>query len=231
MEFHEWEPVYRKILADFGFDRAADERARDRLSALLAGADTLDLDGFSFEGAAVAIAGAGPNLADELDVAVDADAVVAASSAAAVLDDAGVPMDLVVTDLDGDPERALDLANGGTAVAVHAHGDNVPALERYVPRFAADAVVPTTQAEPVAPTVNAGGFTDGDRAAFIADHCGADSLVFPGWQFDDPTLGPVKARKLRWAQRLLYWLERRRDERFSVLHGRRSGLADDVPVE
>jgi len=34
----------------------------------------------------------------------------------------------------------------------------------------------------------------------------------------------MKARKLDWAARLLRWLERRRDERFGVLDGRRADL-------
>jgi len=115
----------------------------------------------------------------------------------------------------------------GTPVAVHAHGDNTDAVEELVPTFDAAAVLPTTQAEPADPVVNPGGFTDGDRAAFLADACGADRLVFPGWEFDDPTVGPEKARKLLWAERLLRWLERRREERFGVLEGRRDRI--DLP--
>ncbi|HKL30565.1 MAG TPA: hypothetical protein VJ898_15020, partial [Natrialbaceae archaeon] len=64
MEFNEWEPVYEAILADFGYDRAADERARDVLAAL---AEPFDLDRLSsVDGATVAIAGAGPSLSDDL---------------------------------------------------------------------------------------------------------------------------------------------------------------------
>jgi uncharacterized Rossmann fold enzyme len=78
---------------------------------------------------------------------------------------------------------------------------------------------------------NVGGFTDGDRAAFLADHCGADRLTFLGWDFDDPEVGPMKRRKLAWAERLLYWLERRRGERFGVLDGRRDAIDDSsLPV-
>lgn len=232
MDFEEWDPVYDAILADFGYDREADESARDRLRALLAGVDTLDPDSLSFEGETVAIAGAGPSLAEDLDVAAGADAVVAASTGASVLDDAGVVVDCLVTDLDGDPDVARELTERATPVAVHAHGDNVPALEEHVPAFDAASVLPTTQAAPNPPVVNAGGFTDGDRAAFLADHCGAAELVFAGWDFDDPTVGPVKAHKLDWAERLLYWLERRRDQRFAVLDGRRTNVdTSALPID
>jgi hypothetical protein len=38
----------------------------------------------------------------------------------------------------------------------------------------------------------------------------------------------MKARKLQWAEHLLYWLERRRDDRFDVLEGRRDALTTDL---
>lgn len=232
MHFDDWEPVYEAILSDFGYERVADESARDRLRELLDGSETLGVDSLSFDGDTVAIAGAGPSLAEDVDVAAEADAVVAASSAAAVLEDDGVTVDCLVTDLDGDPDVTRALTDRGTPVAVHAHGDNVPALEEHVPRLDATAVLPTTQAAPALPVVNTGGFTDGDRAAFLADHCGASDLVFAGWDFDDPTVGSAKAHKLDWAERLLYWLERRRDERFSVLDGRRADIdTSALPID
>lgn len=222
MEFHVWEPVYERILADFGFGRAADERARDRLASMASPFDPDALTGF--EGATVAVAGAGPSLAGEAEAAAAADRVIAASSAATTLRDAGIEVDLAVTDLDGAPESLASMSYGGTPVAVHAHGDNVDALERWVPEFAADRLLPTTQAAPVGPVQNFGGFTDGDRAAFLADALGAERLRFVGWGFEDPSVSEMKAKKLGWAERLLYWLETRRGEHFDVLDGRRGDL-------
>jgi uncharacterized Rossmann fold enzyme len=46
----------------------------------------------------------------------------------------------------------------------------------------------------------------------------------PGWVFDDPAVSAEKREKLRWAERLLYWLERRRGQRFAVLDGRRDDI-------
>ncbi len=214
--------MYEAILADFGFARDADERARDVAVEL---ATPFDLDGLGdWEGATVAVAGAAPCLADELDVAATADAVVAASTAADVLRDSGIAVDCMVTDLDKNPETAAALTREGVPVAAHAHGDNVPAVREWLPRFDPEWTLVTTQAAPAGPVVNPGGFTDGDRAAFLADHVGAGQLAFLGWDFDDPAVGPMKARKLTWAARLLRWLERRRDEEFEVLDGRRRGL-------
>ncbi|WP_232702018.1 6-hydroxymethylpterin diphosphokinase MptE-like protein [Halobacterium wangiae] len=225
MEFDDWEPVYETILADFGYPRAADERARDVLAEYV---DQFDVSRLDCAGERVAIAGGAPALADETDVAATADRVFAASTAVDVLADAGVDVDVMVTDLDKNPGTARRLTEAGVPVAAHAHGDNVPAVREHVPTFDADHVLGTTQAEPAGPVRNFGGFTDGDRAAFLADHCGAAELVFPGWDFEDPDVGPEKAKKLAWAERLLYWLESRRGERFGVLDGRRAGIRSVV---
>ena len=228
MEFRTWEPVYEDILADFGFPRAADERARDLLADLVAGGNTLTPGALDFSGERVAIVGAAPSLVDETPRARGADAVVAASDAASVLREDGVAVDCMVTDLDERGDIARTLTREGTPVAAHAHGDNEDALRERVPDLAVEAVLPTTQAAPVGPVHSPGGFTDGDRAAFLADERGAAELVFVGWDLDDPDVGALKRRKLVWAERLLRWLERRRDERFAVLDGRRDGIDEST---
>ena len=265
MEFNDWEPVYAAVLADMGFDRAADEAARNLLADLVSddetavssrsadGAGTSDagagasdagagesdtatvgdrssltLADLDFDGETVVIAGAGPSLDAGLDAVRDADSVVAASDAAERLRSAGLSVDCMVTDLDEESDVARELTEAGTPVAVHAHGDNRPALRERVPRLAVEWVLPTTQAAPAGPVINPGGFTDGDRAAFLADHCGAAELRFAGWDFDDPDVDPLKRQKLEWAERLLRWLERRRGERFDVLDGRRQGIDESV---
>ncbi len=222
MNFAEWEPVYREILADFGFDRSEDERARDELTGFVGSFDTSRLG--TIEDATVAVAGAGPSLSEEIDRTAEADCVIAASTAADRLLAAGVEPDLLVTDLDKNPETARELTQRGIPVAVHAHGDNIPAIREWLPRFDTDHVLATTQAASAGPVRNFGGFTDGDRGAFLADHFGASRFRFPGWDFDDPSVGPEKRRKLRWAEHLLYWLEHRRGERFDILDGRRAWI-------
>lgn len=225
MDFDTWEPVYERILEDMGYDREGDERARDVYAGMLRSlaGDAFDVS-LDFTGDRVAIAGAAPSLEDELDIARRADVVVAASSAGRRLLANEVSVDCLVTDLDGAPETAVRLTTYETPVAIHAHGDNAFAVQTYVPRCRLSAVIPTTQAAPVVPVRNFGGFTDGDRAAFLADHFGASELVFPGWEFDDPTVGSTKRRKLQWAKRLLHWLERRRGDRFDLLDGLRDGI-------
>lgn len=228
MKYQTWRPVYEAILADFGYERGMDERARDRLGELATPFAT-DRLGTLFDDEVVAVAGGAPSLSAELDGGVDAAVTVAASTAADVLLEQGIDIDLMVTDLDKTPETAVSLAADGVPVAVHAHGDNRPAIDRWVPEFPEDDLLPTTQARPVHPVLNFGGFTDGDRGAFLADHFGAAELTFPGWDFDDAAVSGEKARKLSWAERLLAWLEERRGDRFAVLDGRRSAI-EPVPT-
>ncbi|QLG26940.1 DUF115 domain-containing protein [Halorarum halophilum] len=221
MEFAEWEPTYELILADFGYDRVGDESVRNRMAEL---AEPFDLDRLDCSGLTVAVAGSGPSLDVELDRASDADRVFAASTATDRLVDAGVAVDAMITDLDKNPETGLDRTERGAPVVAHAHGDNGDLVEEWMPRYDAEHVLATTQAEPVGPVRNFGGFTDGDRAAFLADALDAAELRFIGWDFDDPGVSDEKARKLRWAERLLHLLERRRGEEFAVLDGRRAHI-------
>lgn len=224
MNFERWEPVYDAILSDFGYDPEADQHARDRLYATIEDQQTLDVGQLRMDAASVAIAGAGPSLEDDCEMVRTADIVVAASTAAGRLREAGLAVDCVVTDLDKHESEVVSLSREEVPVVVHAHGDNIQAIERVVPKVASRVLVPTTQAKPRPPVRNFGGFTDGDRAAFLADAMGATELTFPGWDFEDATVGPEKARKLQWAERLLYWLERRRGDHFAVLDGRRNGI-------
>jgi len=228
LAFPEWEPIYEAILADFGFERAADERARDVAADFATSFDDNRLA--VLDGARVAVVGAAPSLAAELlDFdRTSVDAVVAASTAVDVLADAGIGVDLMVTDLDKNASTARELTRAGTPVAAHAHGDNIPAVREWLPQFDSTQTLVTTQAAPRDAVDNYGGFTDGDRAAFLADAFGASELRFLGWAFDDPAVDPMKARKLRWAEHLLYWLERRRDDSFGVLDGRRELLVTDL---
>lgn len=222
MDFEEWEPIYERILQDFGYDRGDDSRARDVLDGFVG---SFDLDRLALDGERVAVAGGSPTLRHELDQVRTAAVVYAASTAADVLQDAGLEVDLVVTDLDKTPQTAIDASHSGIPVAVHAHGDNIPEIRRYLPEFDVANVLGTTQAAPTNHVENFGGFTDGDRAGFIADSVGAGELVFPGWDFEDQSVNREKRKKLAWAERLLFYLQRRRGEEFDILAGR------DAPID
>jgi len=199
MDFADWEPHYREILEYFGFDREGDEEAARLLSALLDHDNLLSLASLT-DGNGVTVCGNAPCLRDELGKI--SGIVFAADAAAEVLDSHGIFPDAIFTDLDGATDRFLELNNEGTIVVIHAHGDNMPLLRHWVPRFKGK-VVGTTQSAPLPHVYNFGGFTDGDRAVFAADELGASHITLVGFDLDDENVDPMKRGKLFWARKLL----------------------------
>ncbi|MDP3563794.1 MAG: DUF115 domain-containing protein [Methanoregula sp.] len=199
MEFKDWEPHYCEILAYFGFDRAGDEEAARLLASLLPRDNLLSLAALTCDNP-VTVCGNAPCLKDELDKINGV--VFAADAAADVLDAAGIRPDAVFTDLDGASDRLLELNREGTIVVVHAHGDNIALLKHWVPLFKGP-VVGTTQSTPLPHVHNFGGFSDGDRAVFVANELGAEPITIIGFDLDDKEVDPVKRGKLIWARKLL----------------------------
>jgi uncharacterized Rossmann fold enzyme len=197
--FEDWEPYYLRILARFSFDRARDERAALLLSSLLTRDDLHLLEGL-IRGRPVTVCGNGPNLTDELDRIRGT--VIAADGAANRLFARDIRPGAIVTDLDGATDAFIRMNEAGTVLVVHAHGDNMDLLRSWVPRFPGP-LVGTTQSRPFDGLHNFGGFTDGDRAVFLADALGASEVVMAGFYLDDPEADPVKREKLLVARELL----------------------------
>lgn len=114
---------------------------------------------------------------------------------------------LVVTDLDGSPGAHLTLSRRAVATAVHAHGDNVDLLDQLVPALAGP-VFGTSQTPPPdtpVPLHRFGGFTDGDRACFLAAALGATEVRLAGWDLDpqEGTVDETKGVKLAIAAELM----------------------------
>ena len=199
MDFRDWEPHYREILEYFGFDRAADEEAARLLASLMTRDNLLSLAALTCDNE-VTVCGNAPCLKNELGKIRGI--VFAADAASDVLDAHGIRPDAVFTDLDGATDRLIELNEEGTIVVVHAHGDNIPLLQHWVPRVKGP-VVATTQSTPLPGVHNFGGFTDGDRAVFAADELGAASVTLVGFDLDDANVEPMKRGKLIWARKLL----------------------------
>ena len=199
MRFVDWEPHYTAILEYFGFEREADEEAA-RLLADLADRDDVGLLEALIRDRTVTVCGNAPSLPEELDRIEGT--VLAADAAAEVLADHGIRPDAVFTDLDGATDVFIDLSEQGTVMVVHAHGDNLPLLRHWVPRFPGPLVA-TTQAAPLLHVHNFGGFTDGDRAVFAADELGAARIRIIGFDLADRNVDPLKRGKLYWAGELL----------------------------
>ncbi len=134
--------------------------------------------------------------------------VVAADGATALLLEAGVVPDVVVTDLDGPWGALEEAARRGSLLVLYAHGDNVASVRRFtglLERFAAQAqcMLPGSQALLLPPT----GFTDGDRAVGLVVLCGAEELSLIGMEFG----GRVAAGTKAWLRSSIEpWPEKRR---------------------
>jgi uncharacterized Rossmann fold enzyme len=85
--------------------------------------------------------------------------------------------------LDGGLNDLLLANRFGAVMVVHAHGDNVSQIKSLLLRFKNPIV--TTQVEPVKNVHNFFGFTDGDRAFFLAKHFGARRMDLVGFDFGD----------------------------------------------
>lgn len=205
MQFEKWEPFYLKILDEFGYDRSKDEHSARILDKALMG-ERIGPDRLRaiLGGKAVSVAGNARILEDELGSVTGV--LVAADEATNVVAKKGLSPTIIVTDLDGDIEGQVKANARGAITVIHAHGDNIEAVKKWVPRFKGP-VMGTTQSRPFGKMHNFGGFTDGDRAVLLAHHFGSSSIKLLGFDFENPSpkdSNPdVKRRKLVWARRLI----------------------------
>lgn len=212
MDFSRWEIYYNQILADFGYSREEDERAALVLSELLAErTSSTDELREMIEGEIVTVAGDAESLGREIDSLEGV--VISADEATSVLLSHDIIPDAFTTDLDGRIEDLVRANSQGAIAIIHAHGDNLDALKEHVGKFEG-RVIGTTQAEPFDEIHDFGGFTDGDRAVFIADHFGAEEIRLVGFDFENPRKKDknleTKARKLDWAYVLMRSLDNER---------------------
>jgi uncharacterized Rossmann fold enzyme len=206
MDFAQWEKFYIEILRDFGFSRDADENSAKRLHDSLKGrsASLTDLKQL-IDGKDVWVVGNAPSLEKDLDIAELDGTIIAADDAVSVLAAKGIRPHIIVSDLDGDIEDIIKANRQGAIVLIHAHGDNIEEIERQTSRFSG-CVMGTTQSAPFDDIQNFGGFTDGDRGVFLADHFHARTITLLGFDFEN--INPEKdaegkLRKLEWAYILI----------------------------
>ena len=201
MLYDEWKDYYHLILKDFGFERDRDELSARLLSDLLRGDRTSpeELEDL-IRGRVVTVAGDGPNLPDEIGGIHGV--LIAADEATSILLQHGMTPNIVMTDLDGKVEDLVRANELGAVVIIHAHGDNQDKIKQFAGHFKGK-VMGTTQSEPFGHVHTFGGFTDGDRGAYLADHFGASEIRLVGFDFDNPWEKgknvEIKKRKLNWA--------------------------------
>jgi uncharacterized Rossmann fold enzyme len=214
VEYNAWAPRYDRIRAEFGFPFEREVAAADLLESLLpasAPKDPLERLRPLLEGRTVVVVGLAPRTGPpplwRLPSTARAPAIIAADGATATCLDAGLVPTVVVTDLDGPVAAEVAANRRGSVVVIHAHGDNRAALAEWVGQFPGE-VVGSWAGPPRPHLLNVGGFTDGDRSAYLADHLGAERILLWGFDFErtaptDVATHEVKLVKLTWAGRVL----------------------------
>ncbi|MEW5760512.1 MAG: 6-hydroxymethylpterin diphosphokinase MptE-like protein [Candidatus Thermoplasmatota archaeon] len=214
MEFSRWERYYNEILQDMGYEREKDELAANVLSELLSDKELCELDTLKelITNKSVSIFGNAPSLPDVLDGVKTGGTFISTDGATTFLLEKKIQPHIIVTDLDGKVEDQIKANEQGAIAIIHAHGDNIDALKKWVPMFKGK-VMGTTQSKPFGKIYNFGGFTDGDRAIFLADHFSAEKIILFGFDFrktNELKNEKMKVRKLTWASVLIGILDNSR---------------------
>jgi uncharacterized Rossmann fold enzyme len=195
VEYSRWAPRYARIASELGYDLARERSAAEALAALL----PTEARDSPFQRCRARITG---RTAIVVGLAPGAGApplhLLRGSASPSV-----VP-DLVVTDLDGPVPSEIAANARGSLVVVHAHADNREPVARWVPEFTG-ALAGSWAGPPTESLLDVGGFTDGDRAAYLAEAGGARSILLWGFAFDraeerDPVERTRKLRKLAFAR-------------------------------
>jgi uncharacterized Rossmann fold enzyme len=214
VEYAEWAPYYARIQREFGFSMDRERAAADRLVELLPAAarrPPLPRIVPRLAGRDVVVVGLAPGAGAppvwRLPPSRPPLAIVAADGAAARCLDGGLVPDVITTDLDGPVASEVLACTRGAILVVHAHADNVPEVAEWVPQVEGE-LAGSWAGPPRESLLDVGGFTDGDRGAFLAAHSGARRILLWGFEFasaDEPLPADHerKLAKLRWARTLL----------------------------
>ena len=215
MRIEQWEPIYLKIVRDFGYSVSRDRTAARILSELLRPEQRIpDIESVLddlISGKQCLIIGpclSLPEVETILKESCKSNRIIVTVGEGTVhaLDGGFIP-NLVFTDLDGFPECDSEANRRGSIIVVHAHGDNIPPLKKFVPKLSQN-VIPTCQCRPIQGICNWGGFTDGDRAFCALRHFKAADIRLMGFDFRRPcgekqSNIDMKKKKLRWAEKII----------------------------
>ena len=210
MEFPLWEAEYCRILKELSLTRESDEKAAKFLASLLKNRGwRVERLQELLKGRDVVVVGGGPG-PSPFPLPEGDWTVIAADGATSTCLSSGMVPALITTDLDGYMPDEISANEKGSFVLIHAHGDNMDALKKWVPKFRGE-VGGSVAASPRPGLINYGGFTDGDRAVCLAEECHAKRVLLARFDFHHVTEkdGERKLQKLRVAERVIDQISRR----------------------
>ena len=209
-----WEKRYSAILREFNYDGEKDKESAIHLDSILEKSDVYEKIINLVKEKTVFVIGSGPSLSaaiPKLKEFKESIKIAADSSIKLLVENAIIP-DIIVTDLDGDEDTLNKIAKTKSIFVVHAHGDNLEKLE-FAKKF--KNCIGTSQSTPFNQIQNFGGFTDGDRGVFLANHFEAKKIILFGMDFGKrigkfsetkESERKVKLMKLKKGESLLEWL-------------------------
>ena len=209
-----WESKYQVILKDFGYSRRKDTQSCKLLDSLLPKKIPVVKIRNLIENKPVFVIGAGPSLPSCIPILKKHKKItrIVADGATKAIIENDLKPHIVVTDLDGEIKSLKKAGGTNTIMVVHAHGDNIEKIH-FVKNF--KNCIGTTQTKPVGKVRNFGGFTDGDRCVFLANHFKAKKIILLGMDFGT-RIGKysktrvlnrtIKIKKLRRGKELVEWL-------------------------
>jgi len=223
MNFKDWEAIYKQILKDFNFLEEKDIECAKILDEFLKIRNKIEISSLRhfIENKEVVVFGSGPSLKDSIcknmDLYMNKILISADGATSALIENCILP-DIITTDLDGKISDQIDSNNNGSLLVIHAHGDNIENIKNNFYQFK-EKIIGTTQTDPsrFENLYNFGGFTDGDRAVFLANHFNAKMIYLIGFDFDgeigeysfpDKKDIAQKIKKLEWAKKLIERLNR-----------------------
>lgn len=181
MRWELWHPRYARIAERLKLNKGADEKAAAEFEKLLPKPDIRGLRRLVHDKECI-VFGAGPSLDTDLkklEIAgyLNKVLITADGATSAVLKYRGP--EIIVTDLDGKVDDQLKAWRSGSWIVIHAHADNVAQAQGIATHLKKN-VIGTTQVKPFGKLFNFGGFTDGDRAVFMAYELGASKIYLAG---------------------------------------------------
>ena len=212
-----WESKYREIIKDFGYSRKEDAQSCKLLDSLLPKNTEVKKIRDLIENKPVFVIGAGPSLSSCISILKKHKKItkIVADGATKAIIENNLKADIVVTDLDGDIKSLKKAGRTNTIMIVHAHGDNTEKI--HLVKYFKNCIG-TTQTKSVGKVHNFGGFTDGDRCVFLANHFKAKKIILLGMDFGtrigkySKTIVPnrtTKIKKLHRGKELLEWLAKK----------------------
>ena len=209
-----WKEKYSNILKEFKYDEKKDRESAIILNSIIEKSNLNEKIFSLIKGKTVLVIGSGPTLSTAILKLKKYKKIVkiAADSAIKPLVENGIIPDIIVTDLDGDENTLKEIGRTKTIFVVHAHGDNIEKLE-WVKNF--KNCIGTSQSTPFDKIQNFGGFTDGDRGVFLANHYEAKKIILFGMDFGKQigkfsktkkSERKIKLMKLKKGEFLLEWL-------------------------